>query len=368
MKGQWQGEYKGPSVLGEVFVNIDEVEGRFSGVACVMPNADCRIPSSLLVFETNDKAHSQVVEVHSMPLHPKTGEIVEWAEIKGMYPEGVFHLDKLHAEISTDEISMRIVAKSGEGSHFEASITKSSVDESKVPGRSMSWAEFKEHLATLDKNSGLIFRGQEQPWALCTSFHRNGRFRISEFVAKDVKELHRRLVGVTSHLFDLDLPSQRGAFFNLLQHHGYPTPLLDWTYSPYVAAFFAYRHCKVDVPDKPACRIYVFDVNEWEKAFRQIDALDPFFPHFSVAKLMAIDNPRMVPQQSVTTATNIHDIESYVLKKQNETGKDFIYAIDLPVKERELAMLDLRFMGITAGAMFPGIVGVCEELREKNFD
>jgi hypothetical protein len=31
-------------------------------------------------------------------------------------------------------------------------------------------------------------------------------------------------------------------------------------------------------------------------------------------------------------------------------------------------MRELGYMGITAGSLFPGIDGACEELRERNFD
>jgi hypothetical protein len=29
---------------------------------------------------------------------------------------------------------------------------------------------------------------------------------------------------------------------------------------------------------------------------------------------------------------------------------------------------DLRYMGITAGSLFPGLDGMCEELKEQNFE
>ena len=114
--------------------------------------------------------------------------------------------------------------------------------------------------------------------------------------------------------------------------------------------------------------IYIFDNKEWQQRYPQIQNADPSFPHLSVISFIAINNPRLVPQQSVTTLTNIDDIEEYLLEKEAESGIKYLQAIDIPASEREKAMSDLRFMGITAGSMFPSIDGVCEELKERNFE
>jgi len=88
----------------------------------------------------------------------------------------------------------------------------------------------------------------------------------------------------------------------------------------------------------------------------------------------AIENERLVPQQAVTTVTNIDDIETYIqekeAEKQKETGEEYCYlrAIDIPISERNEVMKELAFMGITAGSMFPGLDGTREELREMLFD
>lgn len=90
--------------------------------------------------------------------------------------------------------------------------------------------------------------------------------------------------------------------------------------------------------------------------------------HLSIMEFLAIENERLIPQQAVTTVTNIDDIESYIKEKETEKECSYLTAIDISVSERNKVMQELSFMGITAGSMYPGLDGACEELREKMFD
>jgi hypothetical protein len=76
----------------------------------------------------------------------------------------------------------------------------------------------------------------------------------------------------------------------------------------------------------------------------------------------------MVPQQALSTVTNVEDIESYISQKTSERpGRKYLHAIDLPVEQRNEALRELSAMGITAGSMFPGLDGACNQIRDRLF-
>ena len=112
-------------------------------------------------------------------------------------------------------------------------------------------------------------------------------------------------------------------------------------------------------------RIHVFDQAQWKIDWKQLLHLLPPAPHLSIGEFMAIENERMIPQQAASTVTNIDDIESYI-KSKEANGKTYLWAIDLPVSERRTVVHELSYMGITAGSLFPGLDGACEELKERN--
>lgn len=366
MRGQWTGTYKGQNVQGDMIANIDEVGDHFECEIYIAPYEQS-VPASVGYASTTDKGEQHRVTADVYPIDPRNARQTTWENIKDLYPEGTFHNDRVEVTIREEagNIYLQSVQDpslfSGIASKFHAP------KRSKVKSKVQSWHDFKAYLTEF-ADAAFLFRGQAKDWPLRTAFHRRERYRLNEFVNQDIFTLHRRLSGLTDHYFDLSVPDQNGAFLNLIQHHGYPTPLLDWSYSPYVAAFFAFRDVKKNSKEEGYVRIFLFDAGAWRKDFMQLTHLALPSPHLSVMEFLSMNNPRQFPQQAVTTVTNVADIESHILIREQTRNTKYIYAVDIPYSERETAMKDLKFMGITAGSIFPGIDGVCEALREVNFD
>jgi hypothetical protein len=85
---------------------------------------------------------------------------------------------------------------------------------------------------------------------------------------------------------------------------------LDWTWSPYVAAFFAYRKLRTGGAKRGSkVRIFKLDLREGNK-IPQVDKVFPARPHVSMLDAVAFDNPRVIPQQAISTISNVDDIET----------------------------------------------------------
>lgn len=370
MKGQWIGEYKGTST-GQVIINIDERSSYFQGVA-YLNESNSEIPNTAAFFRTPEKERKFKFRTDAIvPINPFTGNTDSWENLKKHFRDNaISEFADAQGEWNESELILSWVTELGVSG--ECKLKRSRAGEpSELVSLEKDWDSYKEYVSSLEGHR-FLFRGQNEPWRLRTSYHRAGRADLIRFLNEDIQTLHRQLSARTKHVFNLLIPNENGAFFNLVQHHGYPTPLLDWSYSPYVAAFFAYRGISKEQAEKAdpskKVRILVFDQAQWKSDWNQILNIVTNGLHLSIGEFMAIENERMIPQQAASTVTNIDDIELYIKAKEAEKGKVYLSAIDLPVINREKVVQELRYMGITAGSMFPGLDGACEELRERNFE
>jgi hypothetical protein len=233
------------------------------------------------------------------------------------------------------------------------------------------------------RHSPSLFRGQEKAsWPLKTTLE---RYTERPYTMKEYWKMTRNFVkspveSLTEKRWDIGKYPEEGPephgpplgyeFMVYLRHHGFPSPLLDWSQSPYVAAFFAFRSPagtkkSQEDPDGEVA-IYCFQ-EYWEGA----KVWDENEPHIIGLGPNIVTTPRHFRQQSWYTICRVlrngwHGYASHeeVLRK-GDTHQDVLKKYRIPASQRDRFLEGLSLMNISAYTLFGTEDSLMETLAYK---
>src|SRR5579872_5283398 len=240
MIGQWIGRYNGSNNQGHITLNIEVISKQHHGIAILVDYSKGPSFTVGVNFENNTEQNLQANLFCFTPINPKTFLPDTWENISNLFPRFAIPKSGTFSGLLTSNNSMTGQWNTDVGTRgkFEVFLSEANKPTRYKPNI-MTWKEFKSYVTALEKNL-YVFRGQPKNWKLRTSYHRTGRCNLYRYELQNIPELHRHVCAQSGKLFDLSNALEYGALLNLAQHHGYPTPLLDWTLSPYIATYFAF--------------------------------------------------------------------------------------------------------------------------------
>ncbi|MCH8539459.1 MAG: FRG domain-containing protein [Opitutales bacterium] len=236
----------------------------------------------------------------------------------------------------------------------------------------------------------LVYRGHRRfDWELTPTL---GRLSLNGIVTQKLAEtqlskFRKAIRGrvIDRGLLEQDDEWQNDELWSVGQHHGLMTPLLDWTYSPFVGLFFAFAGTDVE--------------GEKENPFRAVYVLNKSFvedddqcPDIRVIEPRKDDHGRLVNQAGLFTfspfdatienklADLISDPEfgDEALREASEDEQPeqlakYICKIYIRNEERDGCLKYLRRMNVHHASLFPDLIGAsdycniltAEEEKEK---
>ncbi len=135
-----------------------------------------------------------------------------------------------------------------------------------------------------------------------------------------------------------------------LRHHGFPSPLLDWSYSPYVAAFFAFRDL---LPTDGTRSIYAFC--EMPEGLKGGAVGEPTIR--TIGPYVRSDR-RHFRQQSDYTICATYDSGSWRFHSHENVfehtrpGQDYLWKFEIPSTERGKVLRLLNDYNLNAFSLF----------------
>lgn len=227
-----------------------------------------------------------------------------------------------------------------------------------------SWAEFENEIRDemLDYRH-FIWRGQASSnWLLESTLDRLIK-KLGKLSDKNIRDIHLRNFKYASRgkrgKNPPDLKTEN-EWWALSQHNGLSTPLLDWTKSPFVAAYFAFYPESHDNASERAVFGLSQSTMEWKSRKITTAWKDPGrAPILEFIEPLSDENDRLVNQGGLfTRSPDGVDIEQWVSTNfKNEKKYSRLIKYLIPNAERTLALRSLNRMNINHLSLFPDLYG-----------
>jgi hypothetical protein len=250
--------------------------------------------------------------------------------------------------------------------------------------------EILEKLASFSMhNNKWLFRGQPKNYnRLILSIDRGDFEKITERINKlslerQSIELFRSTVKLIADEAERKAIENKITTLMLLQHYGAPTRLLDWSFSPYIATYFAVCSC-----DEDNGELWGFDYDQYEENGGKQWVKNPetmkngkfddqlttaftkdYFKDWFVCQFYYKSFPRLIAQNGAFTMTSQfgRDHAKSIKDLINNSNCHHLYIIDGNCKLKLRQILKEK-LNIWHGMLYPDSTGAAEGVMEILLD
>jgi len=261
--------------------------------------------------------------------------------------------------------------------------------------RVWAWAEFeKQALAKIRRMAArssqrqlftdkVLFRGQaDANWGLTTTLQRTTG-KPQETAAdyhRRMQKVHGSIIAFLERSWDMDtilhLPGfeVKGVeFMAYLRQNGFPSPLLDWTQSPYIAAYFAFRDVQGDTERHEHVSIYTYEELSGEDGRVQMDFQNMETPSVcTIGPYLATDKKHHLQQCHYTLCLsgdrdNYRYVEYPAEIVTSDTRPCLIEKYKIALSEQKEVLRRLGLMNVTTFSLFGVEAALGERLGSREF-
>lgn len=254
-----------------------------------------------------------------------------------------------------------------------------------------SWDDFRARIDSLEAEqvkrkrasetyiSDLLYRGQDDArYPLSTTLERKvgDPVPVALYMAV-IRSLKAEIETWTKRKWDLagnvELLMEQGlgmasptpayTYMAFLRHYGFPSPLLDWTASPFVAAYFAFATLSQGAERVAvyAYREYAGEGKHWSSPHATIQTLGP---------TIAVDERHFLQQSQYTYCyREIAGKPRYCRHEEafarNDADQDHLWKFTIPSSERRKALIYLERHNISGFSLFRSVDRLMESLFHR---